>query len=131
MSNNPPLETRKKVLIVEDNELNLKLVNDLLEYHGYLIFTTDRGAATLEMARQHRPDLIIMDIQLPDITGMEAARRLKADQNTNDSDCRSHCFRYERRSSQGPRQRVRRLCGEALQCIRTSKIGTTVHASGS
>ena len=82
MSNNSPLKARKTVLIVEDNELNLKLVNDLLEYHGYLIFTTDRGAATLEMARQHRPDLIIMDIQLPDITGMEAARRLKADQET-------------------------------------------------
>ena len=72
----------KKVLIVEDNELNLKLLNDLLEYHGYVIFTTRRGEAALDIARQHKPDLILMDIQLPDITGFEAASRLKADEET-------------------------------------------------
>jgi two-component system cell cycle response regulator DivK len=72
----------KKVLIVEDNELNLKLVQDLLEYHGYVIFSTGRGEAALDLARQHRPDLILLDIQLPDITGMEAARRLKAGNET-------------------------------------------------
>lgn len=67
---------------MEDNELNLKLVQDVLQYHGYLIFTTGRGEAALEMAREHRPDLILLDIQLPDITGMEVARRLKADEDT-------------------------------------------------
>jgi two-component system, cell cycle response regulator DivK len=72
----------KKVLIVEDNELNLKLLNDLLEYQGYVIFTTRRGEAALDIARQHKPDLILMDIQLPDITGFEAASRLKADEET-------------------------------------------------
>lgn len=72
----------KKVLIVEDNELNLKLLNDILEYHGYVIFTTRRGEAALDIARQNRPDLILMDIQLPDMTGFEAARRLKADEQT-------------------------------------------------
>jgi two-component system cell cycle response regulator DivK len=70
------------VLIVEDNELNLKLLNDILEYHGYTILTTRTGGPALEIARQHRPDLILMDIQLPDITGMEAAQQLKADEQT-------------------------------------------------
>lgn len=78
----PPAHSPKKVLIVEDNELNLKLLNDILEYHGYLVLATGRGEAALEIARQHQPDLILMDIQLPDITGMEAARRLKADEQT-------------------------------------------------
>lgn len=72
----------KKVLIVEDNDLNLKLLNDLLEYHGYVIFTTRRGETALDIARQHKPDLILMDIQLPDITGFEATSRLKADEQT-------------------------------------------------
>src|SRR5205823_1158768 len=70
------------VLIVEDNELNLKLLNDILEYQGYTVFTTRLGEPALELARQHRPDLILLDIQLPDISGMEAARRLKADDQT-------------------------------------------------
>ena len=73
---------RQKRLIVEDNELNLKLLNDILEYHGYTVFTTRLGEPALELARQHRPDLILMDIQLPDISGMEAARRLKEDDQT-------------------------------------------------
>ena len=72
----------KKVLIVEDNELNLKLVNDLLEHYGYSVLTTQRGEAALDIARQHKPDLILMDIQLPDITGMEAACRLKSHEQT-------------------------------------------------
>jgi two-component system, cell cycle response regulator DivK len=72
----------KTVLIVEDNTLNLKLFNDLLEYHGYTILTTTLGGAAVELAREHRPDLILLDIQLPDISGMEAARQLKADQET-------------------------------------------------
>jgi two-component system cell cycle response regulator DivK len=72
----------KTVLIVEDNELNLKLLNDILEYNGYTTFTTRLGEPALELARQHRPDLILMDIQLPDISGMEAARRLKDDDET-------------------------------------------------
>lgn len=82
MINDPPPHSPKKVLIVEDNALNLKLLNDLLAYHGYLILTTGRGEEALELARQHRPDLILMDIQLPDITGMEATRRLKGDEQT-------------------------------------------------
>ena len=72
----------RTVLIVEDNALNLKLLKDVLEYHGYTVFTTRRGEPALELARQCKPDLILMDIQLPDISGIEATRRLKADEQT-------------------------------------------------
>ena len=68
----------KTVLIVEDNELNMKLFNDLLEAHGYRVLQTRDGLTALEIARQHMPDLIIMDIQLPGIDGYEVTRRIKA-----------------------------------------------------
>jgi two-component system cell cycle response regulator DivK len=73
---------QKKILIVEDNALNLKLLTDILEYHGYFVFSTSLGEAALDLAEQHRPDLILMDIQLPDISGTEATRRLKAYEQT-------------------------------------------------
>ena len=73
---------QKTVLIVEDNQLSQKLLTDILEYHGYLILKTELGEAALGLARQHRPDLILMDIELPDISGMEAARQLKEDDQT-------------------------------------------------
>ena len=69
----------KTVLIVEDNELNMKLFNDLLEAHGYRVLQTRDGLSALEIARQHMPDLIIMDIQLPEISGLEITDRLKKD----------------------------------------------------
>jgi two-component system cell cycle response regulator DivK len=72
----------KLILVVEDNELNMRLLNDVLEMRGYSVLKTDQGAHALELARQHRPDLILMDIQLPDISGLEATRRLKADAET-------------------------------------------------
>jgi CheY-like chemotaxis protein len=59
----------KKVLVVEDNELNLKLLKDLLEYQGYRVITTRLGEPALGLARQYKPDLILMDIQLPDNLG--------------------------------------------------------------
>ena len=70
------------ILIVEDNELNLKLLRDVLDYHGYTTVVTEFGAAALDLARQHHPDLVLLDIQLPDIPGEEAARQLKADPQT-------------------------------------------------
>ncbi len=70
----------RKVLIVEDNELNMKLFNDLLEAHGYTTFQTKDGLEALSIARQHRPDLILMDIQLPEVSGLEITKRLKADE---------------------------------------------------
>jgi two-component system cell cycle response regulator DivK len=69
----------KKVLIVEDNELNMKLFNDLLDAHGYETLQTRDGMEALDMAREHRPDLILMDIQLPEVSGLEVTKWLKAD----------------------------------------------------
>jgi two-component system cell cycle response regulator DivK len=67
----------KTVLVVEDNDLNLKLFNDLLEASGYNVLQTKDGMEALGLARQHRPDMILMDIQLPGISGLEVTRRLK------------------------------------------------------
>ena len=69
----------KRVLIVEDNELNMKLFNDLLEAHGYYTLQTKDGVEALRMARTHRPDLILMDIQLPEVSGLEVTKWLKED----------------------------------------------------
>ena len=69
----------KTVLIVEDNELNMKLFHDLLEAHGYSTLGTRNGIEALELARKHRPDLIIMDIQLPEVSGLEVTKWLKDD----------------------------------------------------
>jgi len=71
---------RKKVLIVEDNELNMKLFHDLLEVHGYETLQTRDGREALELARLHRPDLILMDIQLPEVSGLDVTRWIKADE---------------------------------------------------
>jgi two-component system cell cycle response regulator DivK len=67
---------QKKVLIVEDNELNMKLFHDLLDAQGYETFQTGEGLSALTLARQHRPDLILMDIQLPEISGLEVTKWL-------------------------------------------------------
>ncbi len=69
----------KKVLIVEDNELNMKLFHDLLDAHGYSTVQTRNGLDALSLAREHRPDLILMDIQLPEVSGLEVTRWLKED----------------------------------------------------
>ncbi len=69
----------KKILIVEDNELNMKLFHDLLEVHGYTTLQTKDGREALELARTHRPDLILMDIQLPEVSGLEVTKWIKAD----------------------------------------------------
>ena len=69
----------KTVLIVEDNELNMKLFHDLLEAHGYKILQTKDGIEALRLAREQRPDLILMDIQLPEVSGLEVTKWLKED----------------------------------------------------
>jgi len=69
----------KTVLIVEDNELNMKLFHDLLEAHGIDTVQTSDGNSAFSMAREHNPDLIIMDIQLPEISGLEITKLLKQD----------------------------------------------------
>jgi len=70
---------QKKILIVEDNELNMKLFHDLLEVHGYTTLQTKDGREALQLAREHRPDLILMDIQLPEVSGLEVTNWIKAD----------------------------------------------------
>jgi two-component system cell cycle response regulator DivK len=69
----------KKILIVEDNELNLKLFRDLLGANGYDTFETKEGIEAISLTRQTMPDLIIMDIQLPEISGLDITRKIKAD----------------------------------------------------
>ncbi|HEV7370987.1 response regulator [Arenibaculum sp.] len=69
----------KRVLIVEDNDLNMKLFHDLLEAHGYATLQTKDGMEALRIARQHRPDLILMDIQLPEVSGLEVTKWIKED----------------------------------------------------
>jgi two-component system cell cycle response regulator DivK len=74
-----PAAPVKRVLIVEDNELNLKLIHDLLEAHGYATLETRDGREALKLARQHRPDLILMDIELPAVSGLEVTKWIKED----------------------------------------------------
>ena len=77
-----PQAAAKRILVVEDNELNLKLLNDVLEAHGYEVLSTGEGAVAAIWARQHRPDLILMDLQLSDMSGLEVTQLLKADAET-------------------------------------------------
>lgn len=73
-------ETQKKsVLVVEDNELNMRLFCDLLDAFGYEAFKCGDGDRAIEIAREKKPDLIIMDIQLPVVSGLDITRWLKDD----------------------------------------------------
>ncbi|HJU20652.1 MAG TPA: response regulator [Stellaceae bacterium] len=71
--------SHKKILIVEDNELNMKLFNDLLEAQGYYTLQSKSGREALALARRHRPDLILMDIQLPEVSGLQVTKWIKDD----------------------------------------------------
>jgi two-component system cell cycle response regulator DivK len=74
----------KTVLIVEDNELNMKLFHDLLDAHGYKTLQTRSGMEALRIAREQHPDLILMDIQLPEVSGLEVTKWLKEDDELRD-----------------------------------------------
>ncbi|MFN3623629.1 MAG: response regulator [Hyphomicrobium sp.] len=74
-----PRASGQTVLIVEDNELNMKLFHDILAAHGYATIQTRNGLEALELARLHHPALILMDIQLPEISGLEVTKWLKED----------------------------------------------------
>ena len=69
----------KKILIVEDNELNMKLFHDLLDAHGYDTVQTRDGNDAYDLVLEHRPDLVVMDMQLPGVSGLEVTRRIKDD----------------------------------------------------
>jgi two-component system cell cycle response regulator DivK len=72
------MNERKTILVVEDNELNMKLFHDLLEVQGYDILQTGNGDEAFDLALEHRPDLILMDIQLPEKSGLDVTREIKA-----------------------------------------------------
>jgi two-component system cell cycle response regulator DivK len=73
----------KKVLVVEDNELNMKLFCDLLDAFGFQTVESRDGLKAVDLARQHKPDLIIMDIQLPEVSGLDLTRWIKDDTSIN------------------------------------------------
>lgn len=75
----PQAGPSKTVMIVEDNKLNLRLFRDLLVAHGYRTVETRDGLKAIDLARESRPDLILMDIQLPEISGLDVTRWMKAD----------------------------------------------------
>ena len=79
-----PARARKCVLIVEDNLLNMKLFSAMVESQGYDVLQAGDGRAALDLARRQHPDLIIMDLQLPDMSGLDVTRSLKADSDTSD-----------------------------------------------
>ena len=79
MSSGKSGEMAKTVMIVEDNELNMKLFHDLLEAQGYKTVGTRNGVDALDLARKHHPDLVLMDIQLPEVSGLEVTKWLKDD----------------------------------------------------
>lgn len=75
-------DSRKKVLVAEDNQMNLELVTDILEARGYRVVQATSGSEALEIAYAEQPDLILMDIQLPEMDGLEVTRHLKKNTST-------------------------------------------------
>ncbi len=73
---------RKRILIVEDHDLSVMLLSDFLEVHGYEILKTGHGLEAIKLARDNKPDLILMDIRLPDLSGLDVTRVLKQDDQT-------------------------------------------------
>jgi two-component system cell cycle response regulator DivK len=93
----------QSVLIVEDNELNMKLFNDLLVANGYRTIQTRSGFDALDLARKLRPNLIVMDIQLPEVSGLEVTRWLKDD----DELCQSPIVAVTAFAMKGDEERIR------------------------
>jgi two-component system cell cycle response regulator DivK len=71
-----------RILVVEDNKRNMKLFRDILTAKGYRTLEATTGTQAVELAADHRPELVLMDIHLPDIDGVEALGRLRADRRT-------------------------------------------------
>lgn len=70
------------ILIVEDNDMNLRLARDVLQYHGFRTLEAMTAADGIALASEHRPDLVLMDINLPDMDGVSALQRLRAEPET-------------------------------------------------
>ncbi len=73
----------EQILLVEDNERNMKLLRDVLRAVGYRTLEASTGGHALKLATEHRPSLVLMDIRLPDMDGVEALRRLRMDERTS------------------------------------------------
>ncbi len=100
----------KKVMIVEDNELNMKLFRDLIEASGYETVRTRNGLEALDLARAHRPDLILMDIQLPEVSGPRSHQMAEGGRRSaQDPGDRGHRLRHEGRRGAHPPGRLRGL----------------------
>lgn len=74
--------TGERILVVEDNEKNMKLFRDILVASGYRTLEATSGTEAVDMASEHTPDLVLMDIQLPDLDGVQALERLRANAST-------------------------------------------------
>jgi CheY-like chemotaxis protein len=74
--------TGERVLVVEDNEKNMKLFRDVLVATGYRTLEATTGGEAVDMASEHTPDLVLMDIQLPDLDGVQALHRLRENERT-------------------------------------------------
>src|SRR6516164_547807 len=74
----------KRILIVEDNKLDVRLLKDILAVHGYETLQTDDGLEAINLAWANSPDLILMDIRLPDVSGLEVTRRLRDDDRSKE-----------------------------------------------
>ena len=72
----------KLILIVEDNDKSLELVQDILQFRGFRTLPASNGHQAVELARIHQPDLVLMDIQLPDLDGVSALRQLRSQPST-------------------------------------------------
>ena len=106
--------SEKTILIVEDNELNMKLFHDLIQAHGYNILQTKDGMEALKLARQHKPDLILMDIQLPEVSrpGSHQVDQGRRQPQIHSHHC-GHGVRDEGRRGEDPRGRLRGLYRQA------------------
>lgn len=110
---------QKSILIVEDNELNMKLFQDLLEAHGYDTIQTRSGFEAIELARQHKPALILMDIQLPEVSGLEVTKWLKDDAEL----CRIPVIAVTAFAMKGDEERIREGGCEAYLSKPISVVG--------
>jgi two-component system cell cycle response regulator DivK len=72
----------EQILVVEDNEKNMKLLRDVLQAMGYRVLEATNGGRAFDLATEHVPDLVLMDIQLPDVNGVEVLGRLRSDEHT-------------------------------------------------